>query len=71
MKVPNQVIEYNRETDGRWIAEIPAVPGAMAYGATKEEAAAKARAIARAVTCHQPASSPKPSALGSETSQAS
>jgi len=34
--------EIERETDGRWIAEIPEVPGAMAYGATVEEAKAKA-----------------------------
>jgi predicted RNase H-like HicB family nuclease len=40
-------IEFGREADGRWIAEIPNVPGAMAYGATKNEAPGKARAIAR------------------------
>ena len=34
--------EIERETDGRWIAEIPEVPGAMAYGTTMEEAKAKA-----------------------------
>lgn len=38
--------EIDRETDGRWIAEIPEVPGAMAYGSTKEEAKAKAYATA-------------------------
>jgi predicted RNase H-like HicB family nuclease len=38
--------EVERETDGRWIAEIPEVPGAMAYGATVEEAKAKAFALA-------------------------
>jgi predicted RNase H-like HicB family nuclease len=38
--------EIERETDGRWIAEIPEVPGAMAYGATLEEAQAKAYALA-------------------------
>lgn len=35
-----------REDDGRWIADIPAVPGALAYGATVEEAKAKAYALA-------------------------
>jgi predicted RNase H-like HicB family nuclease len=40
------VIETELETDGRWIAEIPQVPGALAYGATKEEAINKAYAIA-------------------------
>lgn len=39
-------LEIEREADGRWIAEIPEIPGAMAYGATVEEAKAKAYAIA-------------------------
>jgi predicted RNase H-like HicB family nuclease len=38
--------EIERETDGRWIAEIPEVPGALAYGSTEEEAKAKAYALA-------------------------
>ena len=38
--------EIEREADGRWIAEIPEVPGAMAYGATEKEAKALALAIA-------------------------
>lgn len=38
--------EIDRETDGRWIAEIPEIHGAMAYGATEEEAKAKAYALA-------------------------
>ena len=38
--------EIEREEDGRWIAEIPEVPGAMAYGETEEEAKAKAYALA-------------------------
>ena len=38
--------EIDRETDGRWIAEIPEVPGAMAYGASIEEAKARAYALA-------------------------
>jgi predicted RNase H-like HicB family nuclease len=40
------IVETERETDGRWIAEIPQVPGALAYGNTKEEAINKAYAIA-------------------------
>jgi predicted RNase H-like HicB family nuclease len=40
------IIETERETDGRWIAEIPQVPGALAYGETREEAVNKAYAIA-------------------------
>ncbi|MGA7219213.1 MAG: type II toxin-antitoxin system HicB family antitoxin [Candidatus Sulfotelmatobacter sp.] len=40
------IIEIERETDGRWIAEISQVPGALAYGVSKEEAVNKAYAIA-------------------------
>jgi predicted RNase H-like HicB family nuclease len=38
--------EIDREADGRWIAEIPEVPGALAYGSSEEEAEAKAYALA-------------------------
>jgi predicted RNase H-like HicB family nuclease len=39
-------VEIEQETDGRWIAEIPDLPGVMAYGATPEEAVRKAEALA-------------------------
>ncbi len=39
-------ISYDREEDGRWIAEVPSLPGVMVYGATKPEAARAARALA-------------------------
>lgn len=39
-------IEIELETDGRWIAEIPELPGVMAYGATADEASAKAEILA-------------------------
>jgi predicted RNase H-like HicB family nuclease len=42
----NLTIETEREDDGRWIAEVPELPGALAYGTTEEEAAARAEAIA-------------------------
>lgn len=32
-------ITYEREEDGRWLAIVETMPGVMAYGATKEEAA--------------------------------
>jgi predicted RNase H-like HicB family nuclease len=38
--------EVDREDDGRWIAEIREIPGALAYGSTPEEAKAKAYALA-------------------------
>ena len=39
-------IEIDQEADGRWIAEIPDLPGVMAYGHTREEAIAKTKALA-------------------------
>ncbi len=39
-------IETEREEDGRWIAEVPALPGVLAYGATREAAIANAQALA-------------------------
>ena len=39
-------IETELETDGRWIAEIPEIPGAMAYGKSQDEAKANAYALA-------------------------
>ncbi|MFH1146323.1 MAG: type II toxin-antitoxin system HicB family antitoxin [Pseudomonadota bacterium] len=42
----NYNIEYEREEDGRWIAEVPKLPGVMAYGTTAEEAMMKAEALA-------------------------
>jgi predicted RNase H-like HicB family nuclease len=38
-KIP---ITLEQEKDGRWLAEVPAYPGVMAYGATRDEAVAKA-----------------------------
>lgn len=43
---PSFVIEFEREEDKRWIAEIPKLPGVMAYGATKSEAKQKVYALA-------------------------
>lgn len=39
-------VELEREEDGRWIAEVPDLPGVLAYGATREEALAAAEALA-------------------------
>ena len=39
-------IEYEREEDGRWIAEIIELPGVMAYGKSPDEAMARAKALA-------------------------
>lgn len=39
-------IEIERESDGRWIAEIPELPGVLAYGDSKLDAVAKAETLA-------------------------
>lgn len=39
-------LETEREDDGRWLAEVPELPGVMAYGATRGEAMSKAEALA-------------------------
>ena len=46
-------IEFEREDDGRWIAEIPSLPGVMVYGGTKLEAESKVQALALRVTADQ------------------
>ncbi len=39
-------VETERETGGRWIAEIADLPGVMAYGKTRKEAVDRAKALA-------------------------
>ena len=39
-------LEIERENDGRWISEVTDLPGVLAYGATRDEAVAKAKALA-------------------------
>jgi predicted RNase H-like HicB family nuclease len=39
-------IEIEQEADGRWIAEVEALPGVAAYGTTKTDAVAKVQALA-------------------------
>ena len=39
-------VEYEREDDGRWLAEVIELPGVLAYGQTSDEAIAKAQALA-------------------------
>jgi predicted RNase H-like HicB family nuclease len=40
------MIDTEQEDDGRWVAEITALPGVMAYGTTNAEARQKAAALA-------------------------
>lgn len=39
-------IEIEQETDGRWIAEVIELPGAMVYGATARDAMAAVKVLA-------------------------
>lgn len=43
MSIP---IEIDQEPNGRWIAEIPSLPGVMTYGSTREEAIEFAQVLA-------------------------
>ena len=42
----NFTLECEQEQDGRWLAEVLELPGALAYGGTKDGAMAKAEALA-------------------------
>jgi len=39
-------VEIGREDDGRWIAEVPALPGVLVYGQSREEAISRVEALA-------------------------
>ena len=42
----NLRIETEQEEDGRWIAEIPDLPGVMVYGTSRHEAVSRVKALA-------------------------
>ena len=42
----NFTIECEREEDGRWLAEVPELPGVLAYGVSAEEATSRAEVLA-------------------------
>jgi len=39
-------IEIEREDDGRWLAEVPDLPGVMTYGQSRDDALAHVQALA-------------------------
>lgn len=39
-------VQIDREPDGRWLAEVPELPGVMCYGGDRAEATAKIQALA-------------------------
>jgi predicted RNase H-like HicB family nuclease len=46
-------VETEQETDGRWIAEIAQIPGALAYGTSRDEAIARVEALGLRVLAEQ------------------
>lgn len=46
-------IETEQEVDGRWIAEVPELPGVLTYGVTRDEAMARAEVLALRVVAEQ------------------
>ena len=46
-------IELEQEDDGRWIAEVPQLPGVLVYSDTQERAAQLVRALAFRVLADQ------------------
>ncbi len=42
----NLQVEIEQEVDGRWIAEVPTLPGVMVYGSSRAEALARVKALA-------------------------
>jgi len=53
-------IVFDREVDGRWIAEIPELPGVMTYGKTKEDAEISVTALALRVLADRTEQGRKP-----------
>lgn len=39
-------IEVEQEEDGRWLSEIPELPGVLAYGQTRSEAVVRVQVLA-------------------------
>ena len=39
-------IEIDKEEDGRWIAEVPELPGVLSYGYTRDDAIQRAQVLA-------------------------
>ena len=42
----NLSIESEQEEDGRWLAEVPQLPGVLAYGLSRDEALSRAQILA-------------------------
>jgi predicted RNase H-like HicB family nuclease len=49
----NFTLECVQEVDGRWIAEVPELPGVLAYGTSSADAMSKAEVLALRVIADQ------------------
>lgn len=52
--IQNYDVETEEEEDGRWIAEIPSLPGVLSYGTTKAAAVRTVRQLASRVIASRP-----------------
>ena len=43
--LPYMIVEIEQEKDDRWIAEVPSISGALAYGGSQQEAVAKVETL--------------------------
>ncbi len=58
-------VEVEQEDDGRWLAEVPELPGVLAYGQNRVEAVSRAEALALRVLADRiEAGEPAPQAGG-------
>lgn len=61
----NLIIETEQEEDGRWIAEIPEIPGVLSYGDTQKAAILQVQALALRVIADKLEHGEMPSSLDS------
>ena len=47
------IIQLLLETDGRWIAKVPELPGVLVYGSSPEDATVKAKSLALRVIAEE------------------
>lgn len=63
-------IELEREADGRWLAEVPDLPGVMCYAQNRDEAVARVQALALRVIAERLEHGEAPAELLNVTFQA-
>ena len=63
-------IEIERETDGRWLADVPALAGVQCYGADRDEALTRVQALALRVIAERLEHGEAPAQLLNVTFQA-